>query len=282
MKVLQNLYIRNNIITIMQALVISACVITLLQLFSFLQIIIIALVASIGLQCWRELNPWYADYITSAEAPFASLSLLIIVVISHSMTLSIIVTFLVLFIYHYFFSSYELYHDIYFTALLFSIILFFITMYLHTMGIFDDYTTNIFTGFHSNTSSIVTISICMCIAYMYLSKLKYEFKIIGLGNNYISLLGFDEHLIHIMLSIARTLIVTMIFMLIGWLGSLLTTIPRLRRSNQTQSIIIFTVIISMLLYAKSYTNPFYIIIPVVTIDFLYVFFLARGYHAHVK
>lgn len=275
MKVLQNPYIRNNIITVIQALVIAASVIMLLHVFSFLQIIIIAFVASIGLQSWCELNPCYADYITSAEAPFASLSLLLIMVISHSMTLSIIVTFLVLFIYHYFFSSYELYHDIYFTALLFSIILFFITMYLHAMGIFNDYTTKIFTGIYRTTPSIVTISICMSIAYMYLSKLKFEFKIIGLGNNYINLLGFDEHLIHIISSIARALIATMIFMLIGWLGSLLTTIPRLRRSNQTQSVIIFTVIISLLLYAKSYTNPFYIIIPVVIVDFLYVSFLGQ-------
>jgi len=275
MKVLQNPYIRNNIITVMQAIVIAASVIVLLRVFSFLHIIIIAFVASIGLQSWRLLNPCYADYITSAEAPLASLSLLIIMVISHSMTLSIIVTFFVLFIYHYFFSSYELYHDIYFTALLFSIILLFISIYLNTMGIFNDYTTKIFTGIHSNTSSIVTISILMCVTYMYLSKLTYELNIIGLGNNYINLLGFDEHIIHVISSITKALMATMIFMLIGWFGSLLTTMPLMRRSNQTLSVIIFTLIISLLLYAKSFIHPFYIIIPVVFIDFVYVFFLGK-------
>jgi len=259
----------------MQALVIATSVIMLLHVFSFLHIIIIAFVASIGLQSWRILNPCYADYITSAEAPIASLSLLIIMVISHSMTLSVIVTFLVLFIYHYFFSSYELYHDIYFTALLFTIILLFINIYLNTMGIFNDYTTRIFTGIHSNTSSIIIISILMCITYMYLSKLTHEFKIIGLGNNYINLLGFDAQIIHITSSIARVLIVTIIFILIGWLGSLLTTIPLMRRSNQTSSVIIFTVIISLLLYAKSFIHPFYLIVPVVIIDFVYVFFLSK-------
>jgi len=259
----------------MQALVIAASVIVLLHVFNFLHIIIIAFIASIGLQSWRILNPCYADYITSAEAPFASLSLLITMLISHSMTLSVIVTFLVLFIYHYFFSSYELYHDIYFTALLFSITLLFISVYLNTVVIFNDYTIKIFTGVHSNTSSIVIISILMCITYMYLSKLTYEFKIIGLGKHYINLFGFDENIIHSISSIIRALISTIIFMLIGWFGSLLTTITLMRRSNQTLSVIIFTLIISLLLYAKNFIHPFYIIIPVVIIDFVYVFFLGK-------
>lgn len=262
----------------MQGLLIAASLILLLHVFSFLHIIIIAFVASLGLQSWCRLNP-YADYITSAEAPLASLSLLITMVIFHSLSLSIVFTFLVLCIYHYFFSSYELYHDIHFTALLFSIIMLFISIYLNTMETFNEYTIRIFSGVCSNTSSIVIISICMSIVYMYLSKLTYECKIIGLGKSYSYLLGFDENIIHGISSILRALIVTVIFILIGWLGSLLTTFPIMRRSNPISFVIICTVIISVLLYAKNFIHPFYIIIPVATIDFVYVFFLSRGYHA---
>ncbi|HXK66029.1 MAG TPA: hypothetical protein PK348_07160, partial [Spirochaetota bacterium] len=153
MKLLQNPYIRNNSITIIQALIIATSVIALFHVFHLLHIIIIAFIVSLGLQVWCQLNPCYADYITSAEAPIASLALLITMLISHSMSLSIVVTFIVLFIYHYFFSSYELYHDIYFTALLFSIILMFVSLYLNNIGVFNEYTIKIFTGVQSNTSS---------------------------------------------------------------------------------------------------------------------------------
>ncbi|NMB66045.1 MAG: hypothetical protein GYA16_14365 [Spirochaetes bacterium] len=276
MKLLQNPYIRNNSITIIQALIIAASVIVLLHVFNFLHIIIIAFIVSLGLQLWCQLNPCYADYITSTEAPLASLALLITMLISHSMSLSIVVTFIVLFIYHYFFSSYELYHDIYFTALLFSTILMFVSLYLNNIGIFNDYTIKIFTGVQSNTSSsIAIISILMSILYTYLSKLKYEFRIISLGHNYINLLGIDENIIHGISSIAKALISTMIFILIGWMGSLLTTIPLLRKSSQPLYIMIFTAMLSLLLYAIHFVHPFYIIIPVVIIDFVYVFFLGK-------
>lgn len=275
MKLLQNPYIRNNSITIIQALIIATSVITLLYVFNFLHIIIIALIVSLGLQLWCQLNPCYADYITSAEAPLASLALLITMLISHSISLSIVVIFIVLFIYHYFFSSYELYHDIYFTALLFSIILIFVSLYLNNMGIFNDYTIKIFTGVQSNTSSIAIISILMSILYTYLSKLKYEFRIISLGHNYINLLGIDENIIHGVSSIAKALISTMIFILIGWMGSLLTTIPLMRKSRQPLYIMLLTVILSLLLYAIYFVHPFYIIIPVVIIDFVYVFFFNK-------
>jgi len=276
MKLLQNPYIRNNSITIIQALIIAASLIALFHVFHFLHIIIIAFIVSLGLQVWCQLNPCYADYITSAEAPIASLALLITMLISHSMSLSIVVTFIVLFIYHYFFSSYELYHDIYFTALLFSIILMFVSLYLNNIGVFNEYTIKIFTGVQSNTSlSIAIISILMSILYTYLSKLKYEFRIISLGHNYINLLGIDENIIHGISSIAKALISTMIFILIGWMGSLLTTIPLLRKSSHPLYIMIFTAMLSLLLYAIHFVHPFYIIIPVVIIDFVYVFFLGK-------
>ncbi|MEW6525432.1 MAG: hypothetical protein AB1444_02035 [Spirochaetota bacterium] len=275
MKILQNQYIRNNSITIVQALLIAASVIVLLHVFNFPKIIIIAFIASLGLQSWCQLNPCYADYITSAEAPLASIALLITMLLSHSLPVSIVVTFFVLFIYHYFFSSYELYHDIYFTALLFSIILTFIIIYLNTIQIFNDYTIKIFTGLYSNTSWIVIISIFISILYLYITKLIHEFRIISLGQNYINLLGINENIIHCISSIAKALISTIIFILIGWMGSLLTTIALIRKSSQLLSIMTFTVMLSLLLYALHFIHPFYIIIPVVIIDFVYVFFLGK-------
>lgn len=143
------------------------------------------------------------------------------------------------------------------------------------MGIFNDYTIKIFTGVQSNTSSIAIISILMSILYTYLSKLKYEFRIISLGHNYINLLGIDENIIHGVSSIAKALISTMIFILIGWMGSLLTTIPLMRKSRQPLYIMLLTVILSLLLYAIYFVHPFYIIIPVVIIDFVYVFFFNK-------
>lgn len=275
MKILQNQYIRNNSIIIVQALVIAASVIVLLHVFNFPTIIIIAFIASLGLQSWCQLNPCYADYITSAEAPLGSTALLITMLISHSLPLSIVVTFFVLFIYHYFFSSYELYHDIYFTALLFTIILTFIIVYLNAIQIFNDYSIKIFTGLYSNTSSIGIITIFISILYMYISKSIHEFRIISLGQNYINLLGIDENIIHGISSLAKALISTLIFILIGWMGSLLTTTSFMRKSSQHLSIMIFTVILSLLLFAIQFIHPFYIIIPVVIIDFVYVFSLGK-------
>ncbi len=275
MNILQNPNIRNNTITILQALIIAASVIALLQVFNFIHIIIIAFIASLGLQSWCQLNPCYADYITSAEAPLASVALLITMLISHSLQLSIVVAFLVLFMYHYFFSSYELYHDIYFTALLFTIILLFIIIYLNTMDVFNDYTIKMFTGLFSNTSSIIIISIFISIQYMYLLKLQYEVRIISIGQNYINLLGIDKNIIHGISSIVKAFISAMIFILIGWMGSLLTTIPFMRKSSQPLSIMILTVMLSLLLYAIRFIHPFYIIIPVVIIDFVYVFSHAK-------
>ncbi|MEJ5362567.1 MAG: hypothetical protein WBK20_15000 [Spirochaetota bacterium] len=275
MKILQNQYIRNNSIIIVQALVIAASVIVLLHVFNFPTIIIIAFIASLGLQSWCQLNPCYADYITSAEAPLGSTALLITMLISHSLPLSIVVTFFVLFIYHYFFSSYELYHDIYFTALLFTIILTFIIIYLNAIQIFNDYSIKIFTGLYSNTSSIGIITIFISILYMYISKSIHEFRIISLGQNYINLLGIDENIIHGISSLAKALISTLIFILIGWMGSLLTTTSFMRKSSQHLSIMIFTVILSLLLFAIQFIHPFYIIIPVVIIDFVYVFSLGK-------
>ncbi len=267
--------IRNNSITILQALVIAASLIILVRLFNFLHIVIIAFIAAMGLHSWCKLNPCYADYITSAEAPLASLALLITMVISHSIPLSIVVTFLVLSIYHYFFSAYELYHDIYFAAFLFSIILLLVILYLSNVGIFNDYAYKIFTGLVRNTWSITIISICMSVLFMYISKLRYELHIVGLGLKFYNLLGCNVNIIHGISSITRALLSTLIFLLIGWMGSLLTTIPHLRTSRQSLTIFTFTVIISLLLFTIHFIHPLYIIIPLVVIDFLFVAFLGK-------
>ncbi len=259
----------------MQGLALATIVIALLYTFDFLHIIIVAFIAAIGLQSWCQLNPCYADYITSAEAPLASLSLLIAMIITKSVLLSIFITFVILFTYHYFFSFYELYHDIYFTSFLFSIILLFISIYLNQFEVFDDYTIKIFTGIISDTSSTVVIALIMSLLYVYLSKLKFELRIIGLGQYYNNLLPLHENSIHGISSLARAIISTMVFLLIGWFGALLTTIPFNRKSNPTSCILIFTIIISLLLYAINFIHPYYIIIPSVTIDFLYVLFLSK-------
>lgn len=275
MKILQNTLLRNNIISVVQGLAFASILIVLLYTFDFLHIIIVAIIASIGLQSWCPLNPCYADYITSAEAPLASLSLLIAMIITKSVLLSIIITFVILFTYHYFFSFYELYHDVYFTSLLFTIILIFISIYLQQIEVFDDYTIKIFTGIISDTSSFVIIAIIMSLLYVYLSKLQFELRIIGLGQYYSNLLPLHENIIHGISSISRAIISTMVFLLIGWFGALLTTIPFIRNLRPIPCILLFTIIISLLLYTQHVIHPYYIILPIVSIDFLYVFSLSK-------
>ncbi|MCX8124347.1 MAG: hypothetical protein N3F66_09305 [Spirochaetes bacterium] len=275
MKLLQNTLIHNNIVAVLQGLCIAAIAIAFFFIFDFLHIVTIAFIASIGLQSWCQLNPCYPDYITSAEAPLASLSFLIVMIITQSVPLSITVTLIVLLAYHYFFSSSEVYRDTYFTALLFSIVFLFISAYLNHIGTFDDYPGKIIIGVRGNTLSIIIISTLMSMLHIYLSKLKYELSIISLGSNYYTLLPFNETVFPLIISITKAVVTTFIFLLIGWMGALLTTIPLLRKSNQIISVIVLTIIISSLLYAQHYISPLYIIIPIVIIDFFFVFIHAK-------
>jgi hypothetical protein len=239
--------------------------------------ILIAITASFSLISWRKINASVTDYVTNGDAPIATLVMVAMLMLTRSLSLSIIAAFIILFIYHYFFLPFQRQDDIALLAFLFTVILLF-TMYfasnrmipipvpLHTLFCGQSIPSSPIMAF------IVVISITL---YMFIKQLRYEFTIITLGKDYLTILGVSQTIIELLMAFITTLVAMITIILIGWLGAFFYNLPFLSKTNDITSLIVLALCITLLLYVSYFVNPFSIIIPLTITDFCFLAIVTR-------
>ncbi len=277
MKILTCRQLYNSIIIVVSSLLLSGFILLLYFKIDYSHTILIAITASFSLISWRKINASVTDYVTNGDAPIATLVMVAMLMLTRSLSLSIIAAFIILFIYHYFFLPFQRQDDIALLAFLFTVILLF-TMYfasnrmipipvpLHTLFCGQSIPSSPIMAF------IVVISITL---YMFIKQLRYEFTIITLGKDYLTILGVSQTIIELLMAFITTLVAMITIILIGWLGAFFYNLPFLSKTNDITSLIVLALCITLLLYVSYFVNPFSIIIPLTITDFCFLAIVTR-------
>lgn len=275
MKLLQNPLYRINSIVILQGCTAAVGTYVLLHIADAASLFIIAFTATIALLTWSRLHHDYADYVTNAEAPIATLTFLAAMMLFHSLIAAAIAAFVVLWAYNYFFDFSPSFPDSLLIAAVFIVILVFAAAYIHHSEYLAHVPINIFSGIVADSTTVSILFLISVMIFLYTGRTRYELLAISSGHHYYDILSVHTHTIHLIMSLLKTAVAIIIFLLIGWLGALLLTIPFLRTLNTIASMIVLTVWIAVLLLAADYINPFYIIMPLVAVNFILVLFLQK-------
>ena len=277
MKILTCRQLYNSIIIVVSSLLLSGFILLLYFKIDYSHTILIAITASFSLISWRKINASVTDYVTNGDAPIATLVMVAMLILTRSLSLSIIAAFIILFIYHYFFLPFQRQDDIALLAFLFTVILLF-TMYfasnrmipipvpLHTL----------FCGQSIPSSPIIAYIVVISITlYMFIKQLHYEFTIMTLGKDYLTILGVSQTIIELLMAFITTLVAMITIILIGWLGAFFYNLPFLSKTNDITSLIVLALCITLLLYVSYFVNPFSIIIPLTITDFCFLAIVTR-------
>ena len=277
MKILKSRQLCNSIIMVVSSLLLSGFILLLYFKIDYSHTILIAITASFSLISWRKINASVTDYVTNGDAPIATLVMVAMLMLTRSLSLSIIAAFIILFLYHYFFLPFLRQDDLALLAFLFTVILLF-TMYfasnrmipipvpLHTL----------FCGQLIPSSPIMAFIVVISITlYMFIKQLRYEFTIITLGKDYLTILGVSQTIIELLMAFITTLVAMITIILVGWLGAFFYNLPFLSKTNDITSLIVLALCITLLLYVSYFVNPFSIIIPLTITDFCFLAIVTR-------
>ena len=277
MKILTCRQLYNSIIIVVSSLLLSGFILLLYFKIDYSHTILIAITASFSLISWRKINASVTDYVTNGDAPIATLVMVAMLMLTRSLSLSIIAAFIILFLYHYFFLPFQRQDDLALLAFLFTAILLFIMYFasnrmipipvpLHTLFCGQSIPSSPIMAF------IVVISITL---YMFIKQLRYEFTIITLGKDYLTILGVSQTIIELLMAFITTLVAMITIILVGWLGAFFYNLPFLSKTNDITSLIVLALCITLLLYVSYFVNPFSIIIPLTITDFCFLAIVTR-------
>ena len=277
MKILKSHQLYNSIIMVVSSLLLSGFILLLYFKIDYSHTILIAITASFSLISWRKINASVTDYVTNGDAPIATLVMVAMLMLTRSLSLSIIAAFIILFLYHYFFLPFQRQDDLALLAFLFTAILLFIMYFasnrmipipvpLHTLFCGQSIPSSPIMAF------IVVISITL---YMFIKQLHYEFTIMTLGKDYLTILGVSQTIIELLMAFITTLVAMITIILIGWLGAFFYNLPFLSKTNDITSLIVLALCITLLLYVSYFVNPFSIIIPLTITDFCFLAIVTR-------
>ncbi|GEM_PF-851839 len=277
MKILTCRQLYNSIIIVVSSLLLSGFILLLYFKIDYSHTILIAITASFSLISWRKINASVTDYVTNGDAPIATLVMVAMLILTRSLSLSIIAAFIILFIYHYFFLPFQRQDDIALLAFLFTVILLF-TMYFASNRMIPipvPLHTLLCGQFIPSSPIIAYIVVISITLYMFIKQLHYEFTIMTLGKDYLTILGVSQTIIELLMAFITTLVAMITIILIGWLGAFFYNLPFLSKTNDITSLIVLALCITLLLYVSYFVNPFSIIIPLTITDFCFLAIVTR-------